>query len=113
MRIRNGFDEFVCLRSNLSSGNIISAWRPDLKTGMDFRGLVWKQVRKIAFFGLKSGQDLDNRAAHSPPPSPRANNESYGDAKSGANFNLFSCHTKQPNVSFYRIQTRNKQVKTK
>ena len=43
---------------------------------MDFRGLVWKWVRKIAFFGLKSGQDLENRAAHphqefpgiSPPP---------------------------------------------
>ena len=25
MRIRNGFDEFVCLRSNLSNDNIISA----------------------------------------------------------------------------------------
>ena len=43
---------------------------------MDFRGLVWKRVWKITFFGLKYGQDLENRAAHphqdsqgySPPP---------------------------------------------
>ena len=50
---------------------------PGLKTGMDFRGLVWKRVWKIAFFGLKSGQDLENPSAHpyqefpgvpSPPP---------------------------------------------
>ena len=32
--------------------------------GMDFRGLVWKQVWKMTFFGLKKGQDLKNRAAH-------------------------------------------------
>ena len=32
--------------------------------GMDFRLLVWKWVWKITFFGLKSGQDLKNRAAH-------------------------------------------------
>ena len=31
---------------------------------MDFRGLVWKRVWKITFFGLKSGQDLKNRAAY-------------------------------------------------
>ena len=31
---------------------------------MDFRGLVYKRVWKITFFGLKSGQDLKNRAAH-------------------------------------------------
>ena len=51
-----------------------------LKTGMDFRILVWKRVYKIKFFGQKSGQDLKNRAAHthqefpgvhSPPPPPR------------------------------------------
>ena len=40
MRIRNGFDEFVCLRFNLSNDNIIFASRPGLKTGMDFKGLV-------------------------------------------------------------------------
>ena len=27
-------------------------------------GLVWKRVRKITFFGLKSGQVLENWAAH-------------------------------------------------
>ena len=64
MRIRNGFEEFFCLRSNLSNDIIISAERPGLKTGMDFRGMVWKRVWKITFFGQKSGQDLKNRAAH-------------------------------------------------
>ena len=39
MRMRNGCDEFVCFRSDLND-NIISALRPDLKMGMDFRGLV-------------------------------------------------------------------------
>ena len=24
--------------------------------GVDFRGLVWKRVRKITFFGLKAGR---------------------------------------------------------
>ena len=40
MRNRNGFEEFFCLRSNLSNDDIISAKRPGLETGMDFRGLV-------------------------------------------------------------------------
>ena len=40
MWIRNAFEEFFCLRPNLSNDDIISAWRPVLKTGMDFRGLV-------------------------------------------------------------------------
>ena len=31
---------------------------------MDFTGLVWKRVLKITLFGLKSGQDFKNRAAH-------------------------------------------------
>ena len=44
---------------------------------MDFKCLVWKRVWKISFFGLKQGQDLENRAVHpiknsqeSPPPPP-------------------------------------------
>ena len=40
MRIRNAFNEFFCLRSNLSNDDIIFAKRSGLKTGMDFRGLV-------------------------------------------------------------------------
>ena len=32
--------------------------------GMDFRGQVWKRVWKMTVFGLKCGQDLENRAAH-------------------------------------------------
>ena len=32
--------------------------------GMDFRGQVWKRVWKMTVFGLKWGQDLENRAAH-------------------------------------------------
>ena len=31
---------------------------------MDFWGQVWKRVWKVTFFGLKLGQDLENRAAH-------------------------------------------------
>ena len=71
-------EEFsVCLRSNLSNDNIISAQRSGLKTGMNFRSLVWKRVWKITFFGLKAGRDLDNRAAYphqefpGVPPRPR------------------------------------------
>ena len=40
MRILNGFEEFFCLHSNLSNNDIISVYRPGLKTGVDFRGLV-------------------------------------------------------------------------
>ena len=72
MRIRNGFEEFICLRSNLSSDNIISSYRPGVKTGMDFKGLVWKRVLKITLFGLKSGRYLENWAAHPPPRIPRS-----------------------------------------
>ena len=50
MQIRNGFEEFFCLRSNLSNDNKVSGQRPGLKTGMDFGDLVWKRVWKITFF---------------------------------------------------------------
>ena len=40
MGIRNGFEEFFCVRSNLSNDNKISACGLGQKTGMDFRGLV-------------------------------------------------------------------------
>ena len=55
---------------------LVSAWRPGLKTSMDFWGLVWKRPWKITFFGVKSGKDLRNCAAHphqefpGVPPSP-------------------------------------------
>ena len=35
MRIRNGFEEFFCLHSNLSNDNVISAKRPGLKTDVE------------------------------------------------------------------------------
>ena len=49
---------------------------PDLKAGIDFSGQVWKTVWKMSPFGLKYGQDLENRAAYphqefpgvAPPP---------------------------------------------
>ena len=50
---RNEFEQFQVSPSNPSNDNIISAWTPGLKTGMDFRGLVWKRVWKITFFVLK------------------------------------------------------------
>ena len=46
---------FVCALANLGNGNNISAYGPGLKTGMDSRGVVWKRVWKITFFGLGSG----------------------------------------------------------
>ena len=35
MRIRNGFEEFFCLHSNLSNNNVISAYRPCLQTDVE------------------------------------------------------------------------------
>ena len=32
--------------------------------GIDFGGQVWKRVWKMTVFGLKWGQDLENRATH-------------------------------------------------
>ena len=58
----NFFFLFVCALANLGNGNIISAYGPGLKTGMDFRGVVWKRLWKLHF--LDWGQDLENRAAH-------------------------------------------------
>ena len=54
------FKKSFCCSFNLSDDDIISVSRqclccvlwspPSLKTGMDFRGQVWKRVRKMAFF---------------------------------------------------------------
>ena len=35
MRIRNAFEEIFCMRSDLGNDEVISAWRPGLKTGME------------------------------------------------------------------------------
>ena len=54
MLIKNGFEYFFFFfGSNLSKDNIIPAYRPGLKAGMDLRGLVRKGVWKNTFFGLK------------------------------------------------------------
>ena len=39
---------------------------------MDFRCLVRERVRKITFFGLKSGQDLENQAGAPSPKIPKS-----------------------------------------
>ena len=59
MRIRNGFEDLFCLRSNLSNDNSFLKARPENGCG------------KLHFFGLKSGQDLENRAAHPYQEFPR------------------------------------------
>ena len=45
-----------------------------LKTGMDFRGPVSKQMWKMTFFGLKYmlSQDLGIQVVHPPPRIPRS-----------------------------------------
>ena len=58
--------------------------RPGLKTGMDFRVLVWKRVWKMTFLVWNSGKDLENRA----PPLPLPHQEFLG-VLSG-NFVMFS-----------------------
>ena len=75
MRIWHGFEIFLFALWS-KNDNLISSQRSGLKTGMNFRGLVWQQVWKITFFGLKYRQDLENRTAHphqefpgvTPPP---------------------------------------------
>ena len=66
MRIRNGFEEFFCLRSNLINNKIISAHRPGLKTGVE-NYIFWSEI----------GSGFGDRAAHPhlefpgvPPGSP-------------------------------------------
>ena len=52
MRIRNGFEEFFCLRSNLSNDKIISAHRPGLKTGVE-NYIFWSEI--VSGFGEPGG----------------------------------------------------------
>ena len=74
-------DEIICQfarlhRRRMELANILSEWIRNPGKGstrssnpknfllVHFRGLVWKWVWKMTFFGLKQGQDLENRAAH-------------------------------------------------
>ena len=62
MQIQNGFEEFFCLRSNLSNDNIISARSEDQ---------VWKLMWEVTFFGLKIGSAHPHQefpGVHTPPP---------------------------------------------
>ena len=65
---------FFCLHFDLSNDYIISALRPDLKTGMDFRGLGLKRSVENYIFGLKSAfwvaHPLQEFPGVLPPPPP-------------------------------------------
>ena len=56
MRIRNTFEEFFCLRSNLSYDDSISALSPVLKTGVE-NDIFWSEI------GSGFGEP-----DHTPPP---------------------------------------------
>ena len=71
MQIPNGFDEFFCLRSNLSNDNIISAQRPGLKTGVE-DNIFWSEM------GLETDGTTPPRVTRSTP-------------RPGAVFNSFRC----------------------
>ena len=60
------FEESFCLRSNLSNDNVIFALWRGLKTGMDFRGLVWKRVWKITFLVWNRVRILRRTGRHTP-----------------------------------------------
>ena len=77
------FKKSFCCTFNLSNDDIISVscqclccvlWPPPgLKTGMDFRGQVWKRVRKMTFFVwnkvriLRTGQHTPTKHFRSTP----------------------------------------------
>ena len=61
MRIRNGFEEFFCLRSNLSNDDIISALRPGVKTGVE-----------NYIFGSEIGSGFGEPWGTPPPRFPRS-----------------------------------------
>ena len=61
MRIRNGFEEFFCLRSNLSNDKIISAHRPGLKTSVE-NYIFWSEI----------GSGFGEQGGNPPPRIPRS-----------------------------------------
>ena len=74
------FWKYFCLRSNLSNNGRISALRPGLKTGMDFRALVWKRVWKMTLFFVSNRVRIWRNGRHTPskifqeyPPPPGHN----------------------------------------
>ena len=60
MELANILSEWI---RNPGKGSLGSS-NPKNVLPVHFRGLVWKRVWKITFFGLQQGQDLENRAAH-------------------------------------------------
>ena len=50
-----GLKNFFCLRSNLSNDDIISAWRPDLKTVVE-NDIFWSEIK--SGFGEPGGTSL-------------------------------------------------------
>ena len=72
MRIRDGFDEFACLRSNLSNDNIISASRPGLKTGVDFMRSGLKTGAQNDIFWREIGSGFGEPGGTLPPRIPRS-----------------------------------------
>ena len=61
MRIRNGFEKYFCLRSNLSSDNIKSALRPGLKTDVE-NYIFWSEI----------GSGFEEPRGTPPPRIPRS-----------------------------------------
>ena len=65
-----------CVCALIYNDSIISAERPGLKTGMDFRGLVWKRVWIITFFAWnrvriwRTGRHTPSNDFQVHPPSP-------------------------------------------
>ena len=77
MRIRNRFDEFVCLRSNLSNDNIISAKRPGLKMDMDFKRSGLKTSVENYIFWSEIGSGFGEPGGTPPPRIPSLFPDSY------------------------------------
>ena len=76
------FKKSFCCGFNLSNDDIISVscqclccvlWPPPgLKTGMDFRGQVWKRVWKMKFFWFDIGSRFGEPGGTPPPRIPRS-----------------------------------------
>ena len=101
--IRAEFYQFLC---SLLMRRLITIQQRS-ENGMNFRVQVWKRVWKMVYFGLKSGQDLGNRAAHSyqefrgvplPPPPPPPGSQC---CKLPVTCSAVNFHSRQAQVSFF------------